>query len=54
MRLDKQKHEIALAKKEVEIQMEQMAHQELEEEHRQRVAAAKLDEAEMLIYAVFP
>ena len=28
--------------------MEQMALQELEEDHRQRVAAAKLDEAELM------
>ena len=47
MRLAKQKHEIAMRKKELEIQMEQMALQELEEDHRQRVAAAKLDEAEL-------
>ena len=46
MRLAKQKHEIAIRKKELEIQNEQMALQELEEDHRQRVAAAKLDEAE--------
>ena len=48
MRLAKQKHEIAMRKKELEIQMEQMALQELEEDHRQRVAAAKLDEAELM------
>ena len=47
MRLAKQKHEIAMRKKELEIQMEQMALQELEEDHRHRVAAAKLDEAEL-------
>ena len=47
MRLAKQKHEIAMRKKELEIQMEQMTLQELEEDHRQRVAAAKLDEAEL-------
>ena len=35
-------------KKDLEIQMEQMAFQELEEDHRQRVAAAKLDEAELM------
>ena len=46
MRLAKQKHEIAMRKKELEIQMEQMALHEVEEDHRQRVAAAKLDEAE--------
>ena len=48
MRLAKQKHEIAMRKKELEIQLEQMAIQELEEDHRQRVAAAKLDEAELM------
>ena len=48
MRLAKQKHKIAMRKKELEIQMEQMALQELEEDHRQRVAAAKLDEAELM------
>ena len=48
MRLAKQKHEIAMGKKELEIQMEQMALQELEEDQRQRVAAAKLDEAELM------
>ena len=48
MRLVKQKHEIAMRKKEFEIQMEQMALQQLEEDHRQRVAAAKLDEAELM------
>ena len=37
-----------MRKKELEIQMEKMAHQELEEDHRQRVAAAKLDEAELM------
>ena len=47
MRLAKQKHEIAMRKKELEKQMEQMALQELEEDHRQRVAAAKLDEADL-------
>ena len=47
-RLAKQKHEIAMRKNELEIQMEQMALQELEEDHRQRVAAAKLDNAELL------
>ena len=47
MRLAKQKHKIALRKKELEIKMEQMALQNLEEGHRQRVAAAKLDEAEL-------
>ena len=48
MLLAKQNHEIAMRKKELEIQMEQMALQELEEDHRQRVAAAKLDEAELM------
>ena len=48
MRLAKQKHEIAMRKKELEKQMEQMALQELEEDHRQRVAAAKIDEAELM------
>ena len=48
MCLAKQKHEIAIRKKELEMQMEQMALQELEEDHRQRVAAAKLDEAEIM------
>ena len=48
MRLVKQKHGIAMIKKELEIQMEQMALQELEEDHRQRVAAAKLDEADLM------
>ena len=48
MRLAKQKHEIAMRKKELEIQMEQMALQELEEDHRQGVAAAILYEAELM------
>ena len=48
IRLAKQKHEIAMRKKELEIQMEQMALQELEDDHHQRVAAAKLDEAEIM------
>ena len=48
MRLAKQKHEIAMRKKELEIQMEQMPLQELEEDHRQRAAAAKLDDAELM------
>ena len=48
MRLAEQKHEIAMRKKEFEIQMEQMSLQQLEEDHRQRVAAAKLDEAELM------
>ena len=48
MRLGKQKHQIAMRKKELEIQMEQMALQELEEDHRQRVAAANLFEAVLM------
>ena len=48
MRLAKQKHKIAMGKKELEIQMEQMTLQESEEDHRQRVAAAKLDETELM------
>ena len=48
MRLAKQKHEIAMRKKELELQIEQMAIQELEEDHGQRFAAAKLDEAELV------
>ena len=48
MRLAKQKHEIAMRKKELETQMGQMALQELEEDHRQRVAAAKLDEVDLI------
>ena len=48
MRLAKQIHENVMRKKELEIQMEQMALQELEEDHHQRVAAAKLDEAELI------
>ena len=48
MCLAKQKHEIAMRKKELEIQTEQIALQELEEDHRQRVAAAKLNEAELI------
>ena len=48
MRLAKQKHEISMRKKELEVQMEQMALQEMEEDHRQRVAAAKLKEAELM------
>ena len=47
LRLAKQKHEITMRKKELEVQMEQMALQELEEDHRHRVAAAKLDEAKL-------
>ena len=48
MRLAKQKHEMAMRKKELELQMEQMALQEIEEDHCQRVAATKLDEAELM------
>ena len=48
MRLAKQKHEIAMREKELEIKMEQMALQEFEDDHRQRVDAAKLDEAELI------
>ena len=48
MRLAMQKHEIAMRKKELEIQIEHMVLQDLEEDHRQRVAAAKLDEAELM------
>ena len=36
-----------MRKKQLEIQMEQMALQELEEDHRQRVAEVMLDEAEL-------
>ena len=48
MRLAKQKDDHAMRKKELEIQMEHMALKELEGDHRQRVAAAKLDEAELM------
>ena len=48
MRLAKQKHENAMRRKELKIQMEQMALQELEEDQRKPVAAAKLDEAELM------
>ena len=48
MRLAQQKHEYAMRQMELEIQMEQMALQELEEDHRQRVAEAKLDEADLM------
>ena len=48
MRPAKRKHETAMRKSELELQMEQMALEEFEEDHRQRVAAAKLDEAELL------
>ena len=44
MRLAKQKPEVAMRKKELEMQMEQMALQD----HRQRVAATKLDAAELM------
>ena len=48
MCLAKQKYETVMRKKELELQMEQMALQELEEGHRQRFAAAKLDKAELM------
>ena len=48
MRIAKQKLKIAMRKKELEIQMEQMALQELEEDHHPRVAAAEFDEAELM------
>ena len=50
LRLAKQKHEIAIRMKELEIQMQldQMAIQEFEEDHRQLVAAAKLNEADFM------
>ena len=41
MRLAEQKHEIDMRKKVLEIQMEHMAFQQLEEDPRQRFAAAK-------------
>ena len=47
IRLTKPTHEIKMRKKELKIQMEQMALQELEEDNRQRVAAVILDEAEL-------
>ena len=47
-RLAKQKTRIFYEKKELEIQMEQMAPQEIEEDHRQRAAAAELDKAELI------
>ena len=43
MRLAKQKHKTAMRKAELEIQMDQVAVPELEEDHNQRIAAAKLD-----------
>ena len=48
MRLVKQKKRNCHEKKEPEIQMGQMALQELEKDNRQRVAADKLDEAELI------
>ena len=50
LRLAKKKHKIALRKMELEKQMQidQMAIHGLEEDHRQRVAAAKLNEAELI------
>ena len=48
MHLTKQKLKISMREKEFEIQIEQMALKELEEDHRQRVAAVKLDEAELM------
>ena len=48
MRLAKKQHKIVMRKKELEKQMEQMALQEVEEDHRQRVAATRLDEAELM------
>ena len=43
MRLASQKHEIVMRKREAWKKMERRALQELEENHRQLVAAAKLD-----------
>ena len=48
MLLAKQRHGVAMRKKELEIPIEQVALQALDEDHCQRVAAAKLDEAELL------
>ena len=50
LHLAKQKHEIAIREKELAIlkQLDQMAIRELEEDHRQRVAAAKSGEAELM------
>ena len=48
MRLAKQKLKIAMRKKEREMQIEQMTLQDLQKDHRQRVVAAKLDEAELM------
>ena len=48
MRLARQKHKIAMLKKEFEIQMEQIALQESEEGHHHHVAAAKLNGAELM------
>ena len=48
--LAKKKHKTAMRKKEHEIQkqLDQMAIQELEEEHRQRIAAGNLNDAELM------
>ena len=50
MRVAKQKHEIVKRKKElkIQLQLDQMAIQELEEDHHQRIAAAKLNEVELM------
>ena len=50
LRLAQQKHKIVMHKKELDIQMklDQMALQELEEDHRQSVAAAELNEVELM------
>ena len=48
MRLAEQKHETSMRKKDLEKQMEQMALQQLEEDYRQRVAAAKINESELI------
>ena len=48
IRLAKTKTRNRHGKKELEVQMEQMALQDLEDDHHQRVAAAKLDGAELM------
>ena len=48
LHLAKQKHKIAMRQKELEMEIEQMAIEELEEDNRQRVAAAKLNEAQTM------
>ena len=53
MRLAKKKRKIAMKQKELEIQMEQMALLELLQDHRQHIAAAKLDEAELKDNCIF-